>query len=340
MNAPSTNPAVHEPPALLVVGCGEHATGTLVPALASLGRARLVGVCDSEPGRAASIAARFSIPHAGTDVHRMIDDLTPRAVVMAGPPDMHVEGGLHALEAGCDLFTEKPPAPSTDGLRKLAAAAADADVTGMVGHNLRYTAAWRRLQEHITHDSVASMVVTYHASGPTGPRWGLLPLKAFLLTHAVHAFDLFNATLGAPVETSHRVTDAGDGRYVVTSGWVARSGTVGTAVVSTCAPRFDWSVEVSTRGGTLARVASPGALEVQGPRTAGSWSAGRREVWRTRTLDAGYETAGYGAELNHFLDCVAGTAAPAPSFTEELAVYQALDDLYDQTGQTPSGTRG
>jgi predicted dehydrogenase len=304
-----------------------------------LGRARLVGVCDVEPGRAAAVASRFSVPRAGADLHRMIDDLRPDAVVMAGPPDMHVDGGLHALGAGCHLFTEKPPASSSDGLRKLAAAAAESGVAGMVGHNLRFTAAWRRMEERLADSEVTSVAVTYHASGPTGPRWGKPALQAFLLTHAVHVFDLFNATLGPPMATNHHVLDAGNGRYVTTSSWAARTGILGTAVISTCAPRFDWSVRVSTRDGTLAHISSPDLLEVQAPRAVDPWSYGRRDVWRARTLDAGYDTAGYGAELAHFLDCVTGTATPTPSFTDELAVYQALDDLYVQTERHPHRAR-
>jgi predicted dehydrogenase len=321
---------MQELPAVLVVGCGEHAHDTLVPAVVSLGRARLVGVCDTDEVRAHALAHRFAVAHVGHDLHRMIDDLRPDAVVMAGPPAMHVDGGLHALEAGCHLLVEKPPALGTDGLQKLAAAAAD---TGMVGHNLRHTAAWRRLRERVPASHVASMVVTYHASGPTGGRWGLPPLQAFLLTHAVHVFDLFNAALGPPASTSHHVVDTGSGRYVLTSQWTASSGVLGTAVISTYAPRLDWQVRIATSDGALADITSPREVEIQGPRTAGAWGVGHRDRWRSRSLDAGYDTAGYGAELHHFFDCIDGPATPAPSFTDELAVYQALDDVYDQTGQ-------
>jgi predicted dehydrogenase len=332
MTALATVRPTEELAAVLVVGCGEHARDTLVPALVSLGRARLVGVCDTDEVRAHTLAHRFAVVHVGRDLHRMIDELRPDAVVMAGPPVMHIEGGLHALEAGCHLLVEKPPAPGTDGLQKLAAAAADTGVTGMVGHNLRHTAAWRRMHERVPAQGIASMVVTYHASGPIGGRWDLPPLQAFLLTHAVHVLDLFNAALGPPASTSHHIVDAGSGRYVLTSQWMTSSGVVGTAIISTCAPRLDWQVRIATSDGTLADITSPREVEIQGPRTAGPWAAGHRDRWRSRSLDAGYDTAGYGAELHHFLDCIDGTATPAPSFTEELAVYQALDDLYAQTG--------
>lgn len=325
---------------VLVVGCGEHAADTLVPALTSLGRARIVGVCDTYIDRGHALQRRFDVPHAGSDLDEMIDRLRPDAVVMAGPPSLHVDGGLVALEAGCHLFTEKPPAPSTVGLQKLAAAATATGLTGMVGHNLRHTAAYRQMAQQIASDSITSMVITYHASGPTGERWGLNPFEAFVLTHAVHVLDLFNAALGPPTATTHHVTDAGHGRYALTSQWQAASGAIGTAAISTCAPRLNWYVQIATRDGTLAQITSPRNLEIQAPRSPGTWGAGHRHRWNTRTLDAGYDAAGYGAELHHFLNCITGTATPAPSFNDEMAVYQAIDDLYRQTSLQRSAPGG
>lgn len=323
-------------PELLVVGCGEHTTETLLPAIASLGRARITGVCDKEHDRARSLGRRFNVKQRGSDMHRMIDDLHPDAVILAGPPGMHTDGALHALDAGSHVLVEKPPAGSTPDLKKMAAAAEATGLTGMVAHNLRHTATWRQMIERTRLDQPASIVVTYHSSGPTGGRWGLNPLDSFLLTHAVHVFDLLNAALGPPSETSHEIHDAGNGRFSLTTQWHSATGVVGIAVVSTCAPRLDWRVQLSTRGGVLANISSPRDLVIQGPKTGDAWSAGRRETWNARTLDSGYEAAGYGAELDHFLDCINGSEAPAPSFTEELAVFRALDDLYEQTGKGPN----
>jgi len=315
---------------ILVAGCGGHATETLVPALASTGRIRIVGFCDLDITRAEDLQHRYAARYAGRDLHQLISHVQPDAVVMAGPPAMHVDGGLHALEAGCHVFVEKPPAESTAGLQKLASAAADAGRVGMVGHNLRHTAAWRRLQEQIKPAEVASLVVGYHASGPTGPRWGLSPLEAFVLSHVVHVLDLFNAIFGPAAATFHHIADAGNGRFALTSQWEATSGAIGTAVVSTCAPRLDWNVQLVTTDGTLARITSPRDLEIQNPRGPGEWSAGQRDHWKARALDAGYDSAGYGTELHHFLDAITRGTAPAPTFADELAVYQAIDDLYAQ----------
>lgn len=177
----------------------------------------------------------------------------------------------------CHLLVEKPPARSTPGLARLATAADATGVTGMVAHNLRHSAAWKRTWERIEPSSVEGMTVTYHASGPTGERWGLPPHEAFILTHAIPVFDLFNAALGPPRTTTHHLNDVGHGRFVLSSQWHSQRDVIGTAVISTCAPRFDWNAQLVTTNQQLVRISSPSELVIQGPRQAGAWGGGPAE---------------------------------------------------------------
>ena len=319
-------------PELIIVGNGVHAREVLVPAIASLGRARIVGFCDLDVTLARSLANRYDVGNAGTVAKEMIDELSPTAVVLAGSPFMHVEVGTYALEAGCHVLVEKPPALSVRGLARLADAAKTSGKIGMVAHNLRYTAAWRRATERISFNDLTSMSIAYHASGPTGERWGLMPHESFLLSHAIHAFDLLNAALGPAVSTRHHVKDAGQGRFALTSQWHSPEDVLGAAVVSTCAPRFDWTVQFTTATPSLVNLYSPSSVVLHGPRTQDAWGSGQRDAWLTRSLESGYESAGYGAEIIHFLDCIEGIVLPMPSFADELAVYRALDSVYEQSG--------
>lgn len=323
---------------LLVVGCGAHANETLVPAIASLGRARIVGFCDLNRDRADSAAHRFSVMRSGTSPIGMIDELRPDAVILAGPPSMHVDVALYALQAGSHVLVEKPPATSTGELRRLAAATEASSLIGMVAHNLRYTAAWRSAVERTPLARVESITIEYHASGPIGERWGLLSHEAFLLSHAIHVFDLLNFTLGSSVMTTHHVKSVGDGRFVLSTQWHSQRDVVGVAVVSTCAPRFDWNVQLVTADGCLARITSSSGVTFQDSQSGDLGVSGWRNTWRSRSLEAGYDSAGYGAELMHFFDCIDGVGVASPSFTEELAVYQALDELYRQTGLARSSS--
>jgi len=319
-------------PRVLIVGCGAHASDILVPAVMSIGRAQVVGFCDLDADRAITLARRFQTRAAGTSPHDMIDEFCPDAVILAGPPSMHVDVAMYAFRAGAHVLVEKPPAVSTGELQKMVSAAESSRRVGMVAHNLRYTAAWRRAMERTSDASVESITVEYHASGPVGSRWGLAPHNAFLLSHAVHTLDLLNHVLGPPVKTTHHLRAVGDGRFVLTTLWRSHRDVLGIAVVSTCAPRFDWTVQIATADACLIRIVSASEVILQGPRTADQWGTGQRDLWRTRALDTGFDSAGYGAELHYFFDCISGRGMAAPSLADELPVYHALDELRQQTG--------
>jgi predicted dehydrogenase len=319
-------------PRVLIIGCGVHATDILVPAVMSIGRAHVVGFCDLDADRANTLAHRFNVQAAGTSPRDMIDKFRPDAVILAGPPTMHVDVATYAFTAGAHVLVEKPPAVSTGDLQQMVSAAESSRRVGMVAHNLRYTAAWRRAMERIAITNVESITVEYHASGPVGSRWGLAPDNAFLLSHAVHALDLLNHVLGPPAATMHDLRAVGDGRFVLSTLWRSHRGVLGIVVVSTCAPRFDWTVQIATTDACLIRIASASEVILQRPRTADQWGTGQRDVWRTRALDAGFDSAGYGAELHYFFDCISGKGAAAPSLADELPVYRALDELRQQAG--------
>jgi predicted dehydrogenase len=72
---------------------------------ASLPGARLVGVHDRDPARAAAVAAEFGCDVA-LDPGSLLSEV--RAVSVAVPTVDHHEVALRALERGCDVLVEKP----------------------------------------------------------------------------------------------------------------------------------------------------------------------------------------------------------------------------------------
>lgn len=104
--------------------------------LAANPRARLAGVCDTNPARAAAVAAE-----AGTEAKAWPDLLAASdAIVVATPAETH--GGLaaEALAAGRHVLVEKPLAATLAEADRLAALAARHGRVLQVGHLLRYAA--------------------------------------------------------------------------------------------------------------------------------------------------------------------------------------------------------
>ena len=108
--------------------------------LAQLHEVRLVGVCDTDAGRAAKVAAEL-----GTTAYVHMDDLLARveAVTIAVPTPVHAEVGLRALELGIPILMEKPLAATLEEADRLIAVARRHRLQLQVGHIERYNRAIR-----------------------------------------------------------------------------------------------------------------------------------------------------------------------------------------------------
>jgi len=106
--------------------------------LAESPAAEFVGLFDTDPDRAARVAAEF-----GCEAAASLDDLLGRvdAVSVAVPTPAHAEVGERCLAAGCDIMIEKPLAASIEDADRLVAAADRAGKLLQVGHVERYNPA-------------------------------------------------------------------------------------------------------------------------------------------------------------------------------------------------------
>ncbi len=131
-----------------VVGCG-HWGRNLVRVLAGEGALRAV-VDPSEEGRA---QARELAPDAAVhaELAPVLADDAIRGVLIAAPAELHHALARQALEAGKDVFVEKPLTVDAASARDLIQVAQQRDAILMVGHLLEYHPAYLKL-----HDMVAA----------------------------------------------------------------------------------------------------------------------------------------------------------------------------------------
>lgn len=117
----SSEPAT-EPVSVVLVGV--HGYGLVhlreIERLAAAGHARLVACADTRPasGEAGAVAARLGAAWLD-DYRQAIEQHRPQVVVVAAPPHLHASMGKFAMDAGCDLYLEKPPTATTADLGRL-----------------------------------------------------------------------------------------------------------------------------------------------------------------------------------------------------------------------------
>jgi predicted dehydrogenase/threonine dehydrogenase-like Zn-dependent dehydrogenase len=101
-----TTPAAQVSVGLL--GAGDFAVSTLIPAMKQVQGIGLVGVCAANGAHSRHAAAKFGFQYCATDQHRIFTDPNINTAVIATRHYLHAVQVLAALDAGKHVFCEKP----------------------------------------------------------------------------------------------------------------------------------------------------------------------------------------------------------------------------------------
>jgi len=132
---------------IAVIGLGEAGYEVHLPALAQMKNVSVVGACDVNEARRARAAAKFGVP-VFADVQAMLATSAPDVVIIATPPDTHVELCLRAIDAGLDIICEKPFVSTLDEADRVMTAALAAGRHIALNHEFREMPIFRSLIDH------------------------------------------------------------------------------------------------------------------------------------------------------------------------------------------------
>lgn len=145
-------------PNLAVVGCGYWGKN-LVRNFAALGALRMV--CDANSAALAKVKEKYTGVNTTTAYSEVLADPNIQAVVLATPAAAHFPHAREALEAGKDVFVEKPLALTVEDGRSLVALAEKSKRILMVGHLLRYHPGILKLKELVDNGSLGKIQYVY-----------------------------------------------------------------------------------------------------------------------------------------------------------------------------------
>ena len=97
-----------------IVGLGWVAQIFHLPLLSKMDDVDLVAVCDKDKSRARFIAEKFGVEHCYSDYEEMLKSEELEAVVICTSTDAHLPIATACLQAGKDVFVEKPIARHYD----------------------------------------------------------------------------------------------------------------------------------------------------------------------------------------------------------------------------------
>lgn len=203
-------PAVRVRPAgrrIGFIGAGNFAQAYLLPALQRQPGVQLTGVANSHGPSAKSVCEKFGFAYCTTDYRDLLADNSIDSVFIATRHEAHAAMTIAALQAGKNVYVEKPPALNLTELRELhhAYAAAQAQRAApapllAVGYNRRHAPLAQELKRRFA-GVAAPLVVNYrvHAGFLESGHWLHHPQfgGGRIIGEACHFVDLAQYFIGA-----------------------------------------------------------------------------------------------------------------------------------------------
>jgi predicted dehydrogenase len=140
-----------------IIGLGWIAQLYHLPILSRLQDVEIVAVCDSGRGRARAIAEKYGIKNYYTDHTKMLKEVELDAVDICTPTDSHKDLAIAGLEAGCDVFVEKPIARKFEEAALVAEAVKRTKRKLMVGMNNRFRPDAMLLRSFIENNEIGKV---------------------------------------------------------------------------------------------------------------------------------------------------------------------------------------
>lgn len=166
-------------------------------------------VSDVDMANANALADKYHVPDRHADYHDLLDDDGIDAVIVLVPHNLHEEVCIAAARKGKHVLVEKPIARTTSEVDRIIAAAREAGVVLMVGHNQRYVPVHRKIKDLL----VQGVLGRIHAARaehwgdfdpPRGSWWRSKEAVGggCLIGSGIHRLDLLRWYVGEPREVS------------------------------------------------------------------------------------------------------------------------------------------
>jgi predicted dehydrogenase len=198
--------------AIGLLGAGNFAVSTLLPAIKRAGDTTLVGVCAANGSHSHHAAKKFGFRYSATDEDSLIHDAAINAIVVATRHHLHAKQVVAALKSGKHVFCEKPLCLNEEELRDIVRACEDERLVDkpllMIGFNRRFAPLAVRLKSFLReiHEPLA-LHYRVNAGFIPADHWLNDPEQGGgrLIGEVCHFVDFFTFLAGAaPIEVQAR----------------------------------------------------------------------------------------------------------------------------------------
>jgi predicted dehydrogenase/threonine dehydrogenase-like Zn-dependent dehydrogenase len=308
-----------------VLGAGNFAQSTLLPALKAIPGIDFIGVCNATGPRSRNAAAKFGFSYCSNSETELLHDPNINAVLIATRHHLHASQSLAALKAGKSVFCEKPLCLNETELVSLVAASSQDNFPFlMVGFNRRFAPMAIAMKEFLS--SIREPLAVHYrinAGYISADHWvnDREEGGGRILGEACHFVDFVCFLIGScPVEVQAQVV-ANPGQYSMDNVIASLKFPNGSLATISYLANGDKSaskerVEVFG-GGSVAILEDFRRLELV--------SKGRKKITRSRWI----QDKGHKAEMQAFVDVLRGKISPPISFDQIVGSTLATLRLQD-----------
>jgi len=304
-----------------VIGAGLFGKALLLPALRKVSSFNLHTLSTSSSANTYHTAGKYGFAQYTTDYRQVFGNRDIHAAVIVTPHSLHARMVIEALEAGKNIFVEKPLCVNEDELAEIKKAYAESEgLFLMVGYNRRFSKHANRMAS-ILAKRQEPMVVHYRVNA------GFVPAEHWvhseeeggsrIIGEVCHFVDFMQfLTKSLPVRVyGERVS--GNNKSILNSDNVVialkfADGSVGNITYSASGDKafFREQIELFCEGMTIVSSDFKKTLV---------YRDGKKRAFKTLSQEMGYQE-----ELQHFADVVRGNAHPKISPEDLFYSTQAV----------------
>ncbi|MCR9030151.1 Gfo/Idh/MocA family oxidoreductase [Citrobacter amalonaticus] len=189
-----------------IIGAGQVADNVHASYYCTREDLELVAVCDSRRSQAQTLADKYGNAQVWDDPQAMLLKVKPDIVSICSPNRFHYQHTLLALEAGCHVMCEKPPAMTPDQALEMRNTARRMGKVLAYDFHHRFALDTQLLREQVMEGVLGEIYVTNaRALRRCGvPGWGVFTNKALqgggpLIDLGIHMLDAAMYVLGFPM---------------------------------------------------------------------------------------------------------------------------------------------
>ena len=297
---------------IAVIGLGGIAQKAYLPILAGWKGIELL-FCSRTASTVEDMQAQYPIDRGTTRLDQLLE-WEPRAAFVLAPTPAHYPIASRLLDAGCDVFLEKPAASTSQETRLLAEQAEASGRLLMVGFNRRYAPLHRLARELWAERRVEMAQFEKHRSRGYHPN-----LSVHYTEEMIHIIDLLRFFCG---EASALATHQRQDSQLVWATSTAELDGGGFAFVQACMGAGHWMERYALHG-------EGASLYVDAFSRVVFVAGGEQRVWEESypSWRSTLEGRGFYGQIEHFFECIQTRQPPRTTSWEALKTQQLSEAM-------------